>query len=70
MGSILDRSRECPSDSAFSKVSLQAFESLGKKANVHITKSEFITWAIRTIDGASTLGAIFDVLIGGACGAS
>jgi hypothetical protein len=65
MGSILDRARDVPSDSSFSKASLDSFEQLGKKANVHITKSEFISWAVRTINGATTLEAVFAIVIGG-----
>lgn len=63
IASILDRSRECPSDAVFSKASTDAFESLGKRANVHITKQEFIPWAMAKLDGADKLDAVFRVLV-------
>lgn len=62
MASILDRSRECPSDSVFAKTSLDAFESLGKRGNVYIVKAEFTTWAMQKLDGADKMDAVLGVL--------
>jgi hypothetical protein len=66
IGSILDRTREVPSDTVFSRVVVDAFEHMGKKTNSFITKTEFISWASHSIKGsANSLEGIFHILVNG-----